>query len=67
MLRFVSILKPEAKAPAEGEQKPPCGPDWRLTRTEWDAQYLDGKWPEELRERENEDARFVSLFSAPFL
>jgi hypothetical protein len=67
MLHFMSILKPVDKAPVPGEQKPFFGPDWRLTRTERDAQYLDGKWPEEQRERDDEGMRFVSLLSPPFL
>jgi hypothetical protein len=67
MLHFVSVLKPVEKSPVEGEQKPFFGPDWRLTRTERDAHYLDGKWPEEPRERGDEGMRFVSMLSPPFL
>ena len=67
MLHFMSVLKPAEKASAPGEQKPFFGPDWRPTRTERDAQFLDGKWPEEPRERGDEGMRFVNLLSPPFL
>lgn len=67
MLHFVNVLKPAEKAPVAGEQKPFFGPDWRPTRTERDAQFLAGKWPEEPRERDDEGMRFVSLLSPPFL
>lgn len=67
MLHFMSILKPDEKAPVKGEQKPFFGPEWRPTRTERDAHFLDGKWPEEAHERDDEGMRFVSLLSPPFL
>jgi hypothetical protein len=67
MLHFMGVLKPVERAPVDGEQKPFFGPDWRLSRTEKDAQYLDGKWPAESREREDEGLRFVNLLSPPYL
>jgi hypothetical protein len=66
MLHFVSVLMPAEKAPVEGEQKPFFGPDFRPSRTERDAHYLDGKWPAESRERDEDGLRFVSLLSPPF-
>ena len=67
MLHFVSVLKPVDRAPVEGQQKPFFGPDFRPSRTEQDAHFLAGKWPEEPREHADEGMRFVSLLSPPFL
>lgn len=67
MLHFMGVLKPVEKAPEDGKQKPFFGPDWRPSRTERDALYLDGKWPSEWREANDEGMRFVSLLSPPFL
>ena len=66
MLHFVSVLMPAEKAPVEGEQKPFFGPDFRPSRIERDAHYLDGKWPAESRERHKDGLRFVSLLSPQF-
>jgi len=67
MLHFVGVLMPVEKAPADGEQKPFFGPEWRPTRAERDSLYLNGKWPEDPREHRDDGMRFVNLLSQPFL
>lgn len=67
MLHFVGVLTPVEKAPVDSGQKPFFGPDWRLSQAEKGPQYLDGKWPTEADERDDEGLRFVDLLSPPLL